>query len=394
MVGRTLTHYKIIELLGKGGMGEVWVAEDTKLGRRIALKVLPEALAADADRRGRFEREARAIAALNHPNIVTIHSVEEAEGVHFLTMELVDGQRLTDRIGERGLTLDQFFDIAIPLADAVHAAHQQGIMHRDLKPDNVMVSAEGRVKVLDFGLAKLREMPGLTGDDTAMATVTAEGRIVGTIAYMSPEQAEGKTVDERSDIFSLGILLYEMATGRRPFSGDTALSTMSAILKDDPVSVTELKQQLPRHLGRVISTCLEKTPERRYQSALDVRNELERLRKEVESGDTEVSQIASIQMSRRSRTPLAIGIVAAALVIGALVWAVFLRGDPGPQVAKAAAEQTLGVIGFENLSDPADSDRLGRMLMSLVTTDLAESGGIAVVSTAKVLAAYRETGGS
>ena len=401
MVGRTLNHYKVVEPLGKGGMGEVWIAEDMRLGRRVALKVLPAAVSADPDRRGRFEREARAIAALNHPNIVTIHSVEEADtstgSVHFLTMELVDGERLTDRIGERGLALDRFFDIAIPLADAVHAAHQQGIMHRDLKPDNVMVNVEERVKVLDFGLAKLREASGIAADEGAMATatVTAEGRIVGTIAYMSPEQAEGKTVDERSDIFSLGILLYEMATGRRPFSGDTPLSTMSAILKDDPVSVTELKHQLPRHLGRVIASCLEKAPDRRYQSALDVRNELERLRKEVESGDTEVSQIAAIQRSRRSKAPLAIGIVAGALVLGALAWAVFFRGDPGRQFdATTAAERTLGVIGFENLSDPADPGNLGRMLMSLVTTDLAESGGLGVVSTAKVLASYRQAGGN
>ncbi len=399
MVGRTLNHYKIVELLGKGGMGEVWIAEDKRLGRRVALKVLPATVADDPDRRGRFEREARAIAALNHPNIVTIHSVEEAEGIHFLTMELVVGDRLTERIGERGFALDRFFDLAIPLADAIHAAHRQGITHRDLKPDNVMVTAEGRVKVLDFGLAKLRETSGIADDEGAMATatVTAEGRIVGTIAYMSPEQAEGKPVDERSDIFSLGILLYEMATGRRPFSGDTPLSTMSAILKDDPVSVTELKHQLPRHLGRVIANCLEKSPDRRYQTALDVRNELERLRKEVESGDSEISQIAATQAPRPSRASLALGIVVGALVLGALVWALFLRGDDaGGRVAAPTpvAELTLGVIGFENLSDPADAGNLGRMLMSLIATDLAESGGLGVVSTAKVLAAYRQAGGS
>ncbi len=396
MVGRTLNHYTVVEPLGKGGMGEVWVAEDKKLGRRVALKVLPEALAADADRRGRFEREARAVAALNHPNIVTIHSVEEADGVHFLTMELVDGERLTRRIGEQGLELDRFFDIAIPLADAVHAAHQQGIMHRDLKPDNVMVNKDGRVKVLDFGLAKLRETPGLAGDDAAAtATVTAEGRIVGTVSYMSPEQAEGKPVDERSDIFSLGIVLYEMATGRRPFSGDTPLSTMSAILKDAPVSVTELKHRLPRHLGRVIATCLEKAPERRYQSALDVRNELERLREEVESGDIEVSRVSYEPLPERRKVPRAAAIVAGALVVVAtLVWAVFLRGGGEPGKPPAATQRTVGVIGFENLSDPSDAGNLGRMLMSLVTTDMTESGGLGVVSTAKVLAAYRQSGGS
>jgi serine/threonine protein kinase len=235
MIGQTLGHYRILELLGKGGMGEVYLAEDTRLNRRVALKVLSTDLGADPSRRERFEREARAAAALNHPNIVTIHSVEEAGGVPFLTLELVDGKTLGELIPAEGLPLERLLQLTIPLTDAVGAAHQKGITHRDLKPANVMVTSDGRVKVLDFGLAKLREQ--LEQDaQGSMPTqeLTGEGRILGTVAYMSPEQAEGRPVDPRSDVFSLGVMLYELATGRRPFTGDTHVSVLSAILRDTP----------------------------------------------------------------------------------------------------------------------------------------------------------------
>ena len=217
MIGRTLGHYRIASRLGKGGMGEVYLAEDTKLGRRVALKVLPAEVAGDPERRRRFEREAQAVAALNHPNIVMVHSVEEAEGVHFITVELVEGQTLSQLIPRDGLPLGRFFDLAVPLADAISAAHEQGITHRDLKPENVMVTGEGRVKVLDFGLAKLTEgvAAGEAAAERPTATATEPGKILGTVAYMSPEQAQGKPVDHRSDVFSLGVVLYVMATGRR-----------------------------------------------------------------------------------------------------------------------------------------------------------------------------------
>ncbi len=286
MIGKDLSHYRILEKLGAGGMGEVYVAEDTKLHRNVALKILPPEMATE-ERRHRFEREAQAIAALNHPNIVTIYSVEETEGVHFITMELVKGKTLTELIPKKGLPLNKLLEIAIPLADAVSTAHEQGITHRDLKPDNIMVSDEGRLKILDFGLAKLKQEVAAEAPGSELPTEhrTEEGRILGTVAYMSPEQAEGKTVDHRSDIFSMGILLYEMATGERPFRGDTKASIMSSILRDTPASVTDLRSDLPRDVAKLIRRCLAKNPEDRLQAAKDLRNELRELKQEVESGE-------------------------------------------------------------------------------------------------------------
>src|SRR5262245_52532068 len=217
VIGQQLGSYEITELLGKGGMGEVYRARDTKLKRDVAIKVLPESVSRDPDFLARFQREAQSIAALNHPNIVTIHSVEEADGVVFFTMELVEGKPLSDVIGNGGVPLARLLQLAIPLADAVSAAHQKGITHRDLKPANVMVSADRRLKVLDFGLAKLMELSQVDVGASRLPTngLTGDGRILGTVAYMSPEQAEGKRTDPRSDIFSLGVMLYEMATGER-----------------------------------------------------------------------------------------------------------------------------------------------------------------------------------
>jgi eukaryotic-like serine/threonine-protein kinase len=287
---QVLNHYRILGPIGRGGMGEVFVAEDTRLHRRVALKILPAAMALDPERRIRFEREAQAVAAINHPNIVTIHSVEEANGVPFLTMELVEGKPLSDVMAPGALPLDTLLRTGIEISDAIAAAHQRGITHRDLKPANVMVTSDGRVKVLDFGLAKLREdqIAGAGDDVTRLPTtdVTGEGRIIGTVAYMSPEQAEGKPIDQRSDIFSLGVMLHEMATGEKPFKGDTNVSVISSILKDNPSSITDLNPALPAGLSRVIRRSLAKDPSRRYQTATDLRNDLEELKQEVDSGLT------------------------------------------------------------------------------------------------------------
>ena len=283
MVGLTLNHYRIAHALGQGGMGEVYAAEDTKLNRRVALKVLPAAVSADRHSRERLEREAQAIASLNHPNIVTVYSVEQDGDVLFLTMELVEGQTLAQVIPQ-GVPLARLLQLAIPLADAVSAAHEQGVVHRDLKPLNVMVTPEGRVKVLDFGLAKVKETADAGAAGLSTRELTEDGRIVGTVAYMSPEQAEGWAVDHRSDIFSLGLLLYELATGERPFKGDTNMSVLSSILRDTPASVTDLRPELPRELGRIVRRCMVKDPARRYQTALDVRNELEELKQALDSG--------------------------------------------------------------------------------------------------------------
>jgi TRAP transporter TAXI family solute receptor len=290
LVGKTLAHYEILAPLGKGGMGEVYRARDTKLERDVAIKILPEDFAADQERLSRFEREAKSVAAIDHPNIVTVHSVEEADGLHFITLQLVEGQTLSELLPRNGFALEKLFQFAIPLVDAVSAAHERGIVHRDLKPSNIMVSDDGRLRVLDFGLAKLMEEQPQADAATEVVTahaadLTEEGKVLGTVSYMSPEQAEGKQVDRRSDVFSLGIILYEMAVGERPFKGDTKISLISSIVKDQPVPATDLKRALPRHLGRILGHCLEKNPERRYQSAKDLRNDLEGLKVEVDSGE-------------------------------------------------------------------------------------------------------------
>jgi len=331
MIGTSLGHYRILRQLGTGGMGEVYVAQDTTLGRQVALKVLPQAMAGDHERRQRFEREAKAVAALNHPNIITIHSVESAGDVLFLTMELVDGKTLEDVVPPNGLAIDQILKLAIPLTDAVSAAHQRGITHRDLKPTNIMVTADGRLKVLDFGLAKLAEetVDGSSGTVLPTGLVTGEGRIVGTVAYMSPEQAEGKAVDPRSDIFSLGIILYEMATGKRPFTGDTSVSIISSIIKDTPVPVSERNAALPRDFARIIKRSLVKDPEHRYQTAKDLRNDLEALKEDVESGAIATRVTASAvdtlappaprgAAPRVATTAIAIGVIA--VVAAAFAW--------------------------------------------------------------------------
>lgn len=279
LIGRTLVHYEVLEKIGHGGMGEVYRARDVKLGREVALKILPADFAADEGRRERFRNEARTLATLNHPNIVTIYAVEEADGLHFLSMELVQGQPLSDEIPPDGFPEDRCLEIAIPLTEAIAAAHEIGVVHRDLKPSNLMINRDGRVKILDFGLATVAHAPGGATDIAASLAATrdhttVEGMLVGTIPYMSPEQIEGGPVDGRSDIFSLGIILYEMITGRSPFHGDSGLAIMSSILRDAPAPVTHLKPSAAGELGRLVGRCLEKDPKRRYQSARDIHNDL------------------------------------------------------------------------------------------------------------------------
>ena len=266
-IGSRLGPYEILAHIGAGGMGDVYRARDTKLGRSVAIKVLPPAFVGDPERLARFQREARMVASLNHPNIVTIHTFEEAGDVHFLTMELVGGQPLSRLIPDGGLTVDQILDYSTAIAEALAAAHEKGIVHRDLKPANVMVSEDGRVKVLDFGLAKEIHEAN-SGDATLMSPeYTQIGMIMGTPAYMSPEQVEGRTIDHRSDIFSLGTMLYEMAAGQRPFQGNSAAELASAILRDKPRPLGELRAGVPDGLCGVIQRCLEKNAADRFQSA-------------------------------------------------------------------------------------------------------------------------------
>jgi serine/threonine protein kinase/tetratricopeptide (TPR) repeat protein len=283
--------YEILGPLGAGGMGEVYRAKDLRLGREVAVKVLPEAVASSPDQLARFEREARTVAGLNHPNIVTLHSVEEEGGVRFLTMELVEGQTLSTLVTPGGLPLSRILDLFIPLTDALVAAHERGVIHRDLKPGNVMVTREGRVKVLDFGLAKMagenRPSQEQTFDATADLLVSEAGQVMGTAPYTSPEQIRGEVVDARSDLFALGIILYELATGGRPFTGKTSADISSSILRDTPEPLTRVRANLPGDFERIVSHCLEKSSRERVQTALDVNNALRRLRKTLERGEPE-----------------------------------------------------------------------------------------------------------
>lgn len=276
--------YEILAPLGAGGMGEVYRATDTKLSRNVALKVLPSKVAHDAERLARFRHEAKTLAQLDHPNIVSIYSVEEFDGIQFLTMQLIDGLTLDRVISESGMPLEKIFEIGMALADALAAAHDKGIVHRDIKPANVMITADGRVKVLDLGLAK-DVRTALSGDATVTwVEETRVGMAVGTLPYMSPEQLRAAKVDHHTDIFSLGVVLYEMATGRRPFSGDCSMEISSAILRDTPRPVAELREGLPIGLQHILDRCLAKEIAGRYSSARELREAVERLRRELESG--------------------------------------------------------------------------------------------------------------
>ncbi|MCL4848534.1 MAG: protein kinase [Acidobacteria bacterium] len=282
MIGRTLAHYRITAAIGAGGMGEVYRAHDSRLKRDVALKVLPAEMASSPERLERFRREAQALAALDHPGIVTVYSVEEADGVHFLTMQLVEGQSLDRVVPASGLTPPQVIEIAMAVAEALAAAHEKGIVHRDLKPANVMLTGDGRVKVLDFGLAKV--LSGTQGAAAASdatytsAGQTAIGAVMGTPAYMSPEQVAGRAVDHRSDVFSFGALLYEMATGRRPFEGASSAELASAILRDAPPPLEQSRSDIPEGLRRVIARCLEKKPEDRFRTVREAAEVLNSLR--------------------------------------------------------------------------------------------------------------------
>ncbi len=282
LIGRTVDSYRIVARLGAGGMGEVYKAHDAKLDRPVALKLLPPEVSADADRLRRFHAEARAASSLNHPNILVIHDFGDLDRRPFIVSEFVDGETLRQRLNRGAVPVHEAVAVATQIASALAAAHARGIAHRDIKPENVMLRPDGYVKVLDFGLAKLLGPPTA---EAATSFRTEPGVLMGTPHYMSPEQAEGKEVDERSDIFSLGVVLYELATGVRPFTGDTHLSVLSSILRDTPKPVTELNPTLPLDLARIIRHCLAKDRDRRYQSAKDLRNDLDELERSLRSGE-------------------------------------------------------------------------------------------------------------
>ncbi len=382
MIGSSLGHYRILRKLGSGGMAEVFAAEDSKLKRIVALKILPPEMAGDPERRGRFEREAKAIAALDHPNIVTVFSVEEVDGVHFITMQLVEGKTLAELIPKQGIPQKKFFELAVPIADAVSAAHQKGVMHRDLKPRNIMVSSDGRVRILDFGLAKLVEEPASEDtDELPTDELSGVGKIMGTVAYMSPEQVQGKPLDHRSDIFSLGVILYEMVTGHRPFKGDSSAALITSILRDTPHSVSDLKAGVPRHLGRIIRHCLEDDPALRFQTAADVRNELAELRKEIESGDLLASDAAAPARPPARRPGRTLALVSAgALAIALGVWGLANRLGPGRTAPGAdPGRKMIVVLPLENLG-PGEQEYFADGITDEITSRLASVGGLGVIS--------------
>jgi len=289
MIGRQLSHFRILDRIGEGGMGVVYRAEDEKLLRVVALKVLPPEKLADEERRLRFVREARTAAAVTHPNIAVVHEIDEADGVVFIAMELIEGKTLREAIGGKPMPLREALRLSVEIAEGLSAAHQAKVIHRDLKPDNVIVTAGGHVKILDFGLAKLLEERAAIDPEEAskLATVSDEmtqaGRVLGTAAYMSPEQARGLAVDARSDLFSFGIVLYEMVTGKAPFRGTTSMDTLTAILREQPVPAVQLNPEVPAELERIIGKCLEKESGERYQDARDLVVDLRRLKRDTES---------------------------------------------------------------------------------------------------------------
>ncbi len=358
MIGETVSHYKILSQLGEGGMGVVYEAEDSRLGRKVALKFLSDGTAKDESALQRFQREARAASALNHPGICTIHAIEQYDGNHFIVMELLEGETLSEQIKRSPIEISRVLAMAIEIADALESAHSKGIVHRDLKPANIFINSRGQVKILDFGLAKI-DAQKTGGDGASHATavrseeLTKAGATIGTIAYMSPEQARGQATDARTDIFSLGTVLYQMATGQVPFQGDTSAVVFDSILNRDPAPVAELNPSLPPLFGAIIGRALEKDRNFRYQTAADMKTELQRLRRDVES------------VSRPS------------------------GATSGSHPSVSAAQQSVAVLYFENISGVKEDEYFRDGITEDIITELSKIRELNTFSRATILS-YRD----
>ncbi len=390
--GTRVGSYEILGLLGAGGMGEVWKARDTRLGREVAIKVLPADFLEDEERKARFEREARALASLNHPGIAAIYSFEEipgspgSPGRHLLVMELIRGRPLSELIEPGGLPLKKILDWAIPIGDALAAAHAHGVVHRDLKPANIMVTDEGRPKILDFGLARVSAPPASPSLHTESMTeaLTAQGNVFGTVPYMAPEQLRGERTDARADIFSFGAMLYEMASGRRPFTGATGAEVVASILKEDAPPLEGIRTDLPAAFVRIVRHCLEKDPRQRQQSASDLSAELKGVEEELSSRPFVPSMAAAPPPSAR-RPGMRIAAVAGAalLLVAAAVFLIpRLRTRGGP---RADPIRTIAVLPFENLAKDPGQDFFVDGMHDALITDLAKLGTLRVTSRTSVM---------
>ena len=372
----TISHYRIVRELGRGGMGRVYLAEDTRLHRMVALKLLAPEVAHDEHRRQRFLREAHAASIMSHPNIGVIHEIGETEdSTPFIAMEYVEGQSLDAVIGGKPLALDQILDIGLEIADALDEAHGRGVVHRDLKPSNVMINMRGHAKVLDFGLAKVSEQ---ASRDTAAPTAMKSdpGLILGTIHYMSPEQALGRDVDARSDLFSFGVILYEMATGRRPFGGGTTTEVIEHIVHQQPEAVARLNYDVPPELERIIRKSLEKDREWRYQSAREVIVDLKSMRRDSRSGERAAPEAPA---RRRPRALIVGGLAAALIAIATIVMmSKRPRSDGGTSQTSVAPAVSIAVLPFSIMSARGETDHLQFALPDEVTTILSYNAAVAV----------------